>query len=67
LSGEEVLSDYQLNKKNIHHLFCSNCGVRSFGSGTGPDGEKMYAVNLRCVPEVDLDSLTITHVDGKSY
>jgi hypothetical protein len=66
LSGEGSLSDYQFNKKVIHHLFCSNCGVSSFGRGTGPDGNEMYAVNLRCLDGFDLTSLPVQTFDGKS-
>ena len=29
--GQEALSDYQFGRKNIHHLFCKHCGVKSFG------------------------------------
>ena len=63
--GEENLTDYQWGKKNIHHLFCKTCGVRSFARGQGPKGP-MIAVNVRCLEGVDLDSLELRKVDGKS-
>ncbi|AKT42829.1 GFA family protein [Chondromyces crocatus] len=67
LSGEEGLTDYQFNKKHIHHLFCATCGVTSFARGTSPDGKEMVAVNVRCLDDIDLGSLTVTPVDGKSF
>lgn len=66
LSGESNLHDYQFNKQVIHHLFCATCGVRSFATGTGPDGVEMRAVNVRCLDDVDLSALQIKAVDGKS-
>jgi hypothetical protein len=66
LKGEGELTDYQFNKKNVHHLFCSTCGVRSFGRGTGPGGKEMVAVNVRCLEGVDPGGLTVTSFDGKS-
>lgn len=66
LSGADAVSDYQFNKKNIHHLFCKNCGVRAFGTGTGRDGKPMYAINVRSIDSVDLGALKITEFDGKS-
>jgi len=66
LAGAKAQTDYQFNKKNIHHLFCSTCGVRCFGHGTGPNGEPMYAVNVRTLEGVDLDALQVTKFDGKS-
>ena len=66
VSGEDALTDYQFNSMNIHHLFCSTCGIGSFGRGTGPDGKAMASINVRCLDGVDLDALTITPFDGAS-
>lgn len=66
LAGEELLRDYQFNKKHLHHFFCSQCGVRSFSGGTGPDGVEMRAINVRCLEGVDVDSLQVHKYDGKS-
>ncbi len=66
LSGEDVLTDYQFNKKVIHHLFCSVCGVRSFCRGETPAGDRMVAINVRCLDDVDPETLSVTRIEGKS-
>lgn len=66
IKGEGSLSDYQFNKKVIHHLFCSNCGISSFGKSTMPDGAKVVALNLRCLDNFDLKNLPMHEYDGKS-
>ena len=65
-SGADALADYQFAKKKVHHLFCSNCGIRSFGRGAGPDGKEMVAVNARCLDDADTEGAAITKFDGKS-
>jgi hypothetical protein len=62
--GEDALTDYQFNKKNVHHLFCATCGVRSFARGQMPDGSPTVAINARCLDGVDLEKLQIRHYDG---
>jgi hypothetical protein len=66
VSGEGAQTDYQFNTMNIHHLFCSTCGIGSFGRGTGPDGKPMVSINVRCLDGVDLDALSATPFDGAS-
>lgn len=70
LKGKEMLSDYQFGRKNIHHLFCKNCGVKSFGqANSGPDGKRMVAVMLSCVDNIsdaDLAALPVMYVDGRN-
>jgi hypothetical protein len=66
LSGEDGLTDYQFNKKRIHHLFCSVCGIKSFARGAGPNGPTV-AVNVRCLDDVNVGDLKITAYDGKHH
>lgn len=67
LSGEDHLTDYQFNKKLIHHLFCDICGIQSFSRGAGQDGRETVAVNVRCLDDVDIELLKPEHFDGKNY
>jgi hypothetical protein len=66
LSGEKASSDYQFAKKRIHHLFCKTCGIKSYGQGKAPDGTEMYAVNIRCLDDIDVDVIPVKKYDGKS-
>ncbi|WP_394848413.1 GFA family protein [Pendulispora brunnea] len=67
LAGSDALQDYQFNRKMIHHLFCSTCGVSSFARGQKPDGSEMVAINARCLEGVDVAAYPIQHVDGKNF
>ena len=64
--GQDSLETYQFNKHRLSHWFCKTCGIHTFAGGIGPDGTEMRAVNLRCVPEADLDALKIQQFDGAS-
>ena len=53
LAGQSNLKDYQFAKKRIHHVFCTECGVRPFSRGTDPKGNESYAVRVNCLDGVD--------------
>jgi hypothetical protein len=46
--------------------FCVNCGIAPYADGEGKAGP-MAAVNVRCLPDVDLETPTITKVDGRRF
>ena len=64
--GEDRLQSYKFNRHAIDHRFCGTCGSQPFAEGKGPDGTAMAMVNLRCVPEADLDSIERMPFDGTS-
>src|SRR5262245_39583517 len=65
-SGADALTDYQFNRKIIHHLFCATCGVGSFARGKAQDGTDMVAINVHCLDGVDPATLNIHAFDGAS-
>jgi hypothetical protein len=67
LSGEDSLTDYQFGRQHVHHPFCSSCGIRSFCKGQSKTGDELRGINVRCLEGVDVDSLQVTKVDGKSF
>ena len=59
LQGESELSDYQFGSKNIHHLFCRQCGIKPFGRGDMEAlGGTFYAVNVACLDGTAPDATT---------
>ena len=62
LKGRDLLSEYTFNTGVGKHFFCSNCGVQTFHNPrSAPD---IYSINLRCVPEVDIEALSPRQVYG---
>lgn len=66
-SGEEKLTEYLFNNKVIRHLFCSICGVESFGYAMMPDGTPAVGVNANCLSGVNPRKLNSQHLDGKTF
>jgi hypothetical protein len=64
--GENALTTYEFNAHKIQHRFCMVCGSQPFASGKNQDGSEMRAVNLRCVPSVNLERLELQYFNGAS-
>jgi len=57
---------YEFNRHVIKHHFCPTCGIHPYAEATGPDGKPRAAVNIRCLEDVDIASIPVTHYDGRS-
>ncbi len=66
LTNESDVRAYTFNKQRIKHYFCPTCGIHPFGEGTDPKGNRMAAVNARCLEGVDLEAIPVRHFDGRS-
>ena len=60
-----VPATYHFNKAHIDHHHCRECGVAPYSEALDPrTGTPMVAVNVRCVPQVDLAGLSVTSYNG---
>jgi hypothetical protein len=66
LTPESDLTTYTFNKHKIKHRFCPTCGCAPFGEAADASGKPMAAINVRCLEDVDISSLTRIPVDGRS-
>jgi hypothetical protein len=66
LTSEGDLGTYTFNKHRIKHRFCPTCGIHPFGEGSDQKGNRMAAVNARCLEGVDLAAIPVQHFDGRS-
>jgi hypothetical protein len=57
---------YTFNKHVIKHRFCPNCGIHPYAEGVDPKGNRMAAINVRCLEGVDIDSIPMTHFNGRA-
>jgi len=66
LTSEQALCTYTFGTNTIRHHFCPKCGIHPFGEGTDSSGNRKAAVNARCLEGVDVSSLSVMRVDGRS-
>jgi hypothetical protein len=66
LTPEGAIGTYTFNKHVIKHRFCQTCGIHPYGEGTDPNGNKIAAINLRCIEGIDLETVPVKNFDGRS-
>lgn len=57
---------YTFNKHVIKHRFCPVCGMHPYGEGVDPKGNRVAAINIRCLEGLDLATVPVQHFDGRS-
>ena len=63
---ESNAKSYLFNKHVIQHRFCPECGIHPYGEGSDPKGNRMAAINIRCLENIDLAAVPVKHFDGRS-
>ncbi|HEX2801430.1 MAG TPA: GFA family protein [Phenylobacterium sp.] len=65
VKGAERLAEYSFNTRVAKHLFCAECGIKSFyRPRSNPDG---WSVNARCLDSPDGFELRISAFDGRNW
>ena len=63
LTGRDSLKSYRFGSGAANHLFCSNCGVKSFYQPRShPDA---WSVNAHCLD--DAPELSVEQFDGRNW
>ena len=66
LTPDSNAGTYTFNKHVIRHRFCPVCGMHPYGEGSDAKGSRTAAINIRCLEDIDLASIPVTHFDGRS-
>ncbi|HEX2586595.1 MAG TPA: GFA family protein [Steroidobacteraceae bacterium] len=66
LTPDDAASTYTFNKHIIKHRFCPVCGMHPYGEGSDQQGNRMAAINVRCLDDVDLSAIPTQQFDGRS-
>jgi hypothetical protein len=65
LCGEKSLSDYRFHTRLAHHLFCEQCGIKSFY--VPRSHPESFSVNLNCIELPAEIDVTIDSFDGRNW
>ena len=66
LTPDQDATTYTFNRRAIQHRFCPVCGIHPYGEGSDKSGNRMAAVNIRCLEGLDLATVPVSQFDGRS-
>jgi hypothetical protein len=66
LTSEDDMGTYTFNKHVIQHHFCKTCGIHPYGEAVDPKGNRMAAINIRCLEDLDLATIPVKNFDGRA-
>jgi hypothetical protein len=66
LAWGDDLGTYTFGNRAIAHRFCRICGIHPFAEDVGKGHERRAYVNLHCVVDLDLETLSILDFDGRA-
>lgn len=65
LTPRENITTYLFNKHIIKHQFCGVCGVQPFGEAVDKNGTPTFAINIRCLENIDPLAVPTQMYNGK--
>jgi hypothetical protein len=66
MQGADELSSYRFGSGSAEHFFCRRCGIHThFYSRYGD--EVQYGYNIACCEDIDVMSLPVEWIDGRSF
>ena len=66
LTPDDAAGTYEFNRHVIKHRFCPTCGMQPYSEGVDPKGNRVAAINVRCLEDIELEKIPVTHFDGRS-
>ena len=63
---DDAASTCTFNKHAMEHRFCPTCGIHPYAEAADPKGNRMAAVNLRCLEGIDLSAIPVHEFDGRA-
>lgn len=66
LTLESETAEYTFNKHVIRHRFCKTCGMHPYAEGVDPKGNRMAAINIRCLEGIDLAAIPVKEFNGRA-